>query len=91
MNWNKICQASAMGPAAGLIEYNRQREHQSTRRSLENDLIRLQNGESLAIGNSHKAVKTPAGFNLLNFRGEIIRQFTHWQYLIDYVDSYNLI
>jgi hypothetical protein len=91
MDWNRIAVASAMGPAAGAMEYDRQRREQSKRRDAEFQIMQLrQEGDTVRI-NNYTVKKTLGGFDLLDWNGQVRRQFTHIQYLLDYMSSYNLL
>ena len=64
MDWNKIAVASAINPAAGLMEYNKQQERKRKQNSIEYELECLKPGQYRWLNNSVKVVRSPRGFSL---------------------------
>lgn len=64
MDWNKIAVASAINPAAGLMEYNKQHERKCRQNSIEYELECLRPGQYKWLNNNVKVVRNPRGFSL---------------------------
>ncbi len=86
-NWNKIAVASAINPAAGLMEYNKQRERNQKRNSIEHQLECLRPGQYKWLNNNIKVVRNPRNFSLF-IRGKNQIHFMNAMCVVDYLFSH---
>ena len=86
-NCNKIAVASAINPAAGLMEYNKQRERNQKRNFIEHQLKCLRPGQYKWLNNNIKVVRNPRNFSLF-IRGKNQMDFMNAMCVVDYLFSH---